>query len=837
MHRRTLLPITLLAALFTATATAHAVERPFMLWTKQEAAELKKTIESEPWAKKKYEEMLASRDRGKTFRNLFRYTVMGDVKAGEEEKKYLLGIVGTHPRTLERLEHGGRHYTCYLDALRYDAVYDLLTPEERAKVEKTFREYIDYQLEDKKTYTRTSWLPNMQWPRPMSAHIMAAALADKPLIEKLINSNGGWKWYLDHYITSEGFYMEEFGKHYSMIGEMLLFCRALEKQGLDEWGYGYTGTGGATMRKYVESITLAGFPRVTLPGGMPVYPKVTMGDARSNYTEGTPPYAFQHAIVYGFTRQGVGGTPFWGGANMNGRDHKNAKVDKLMTPQWFEIAHAKWPDAGFDYFLANMRKPDQDKYYPTLLWLATPIDPATAKAPAAPSYVSDERGFALLRANESPAYWESPDPAVALQLGMYYVHYTVDCFSLLGYYAHNRPIYINRGIADGYAGADPWTDHVRGHAGVVVDNLRADPIGQVPTRFARGPIAKFVAATDDPAVSGGTIKSADNKDVPHTRGIYPGVTQTRALLLTKEYLFDVTALTGTQTHTYHWQTHALGVPTLPDTFKPTNELDADALYMNANAKDWQRILEEEKAAKERKERYNVPMAVRQYVKAKNDPERYLLGNVKKLTTDAPATVKITQSCATGDPANSLLGPDWYNRAVGVRIAFLPEPGTELFVGDSAQYRHKEGVEKGKGESSTAPNEVGGTTVLVQRKAPSTTFVALHDPFQNNAPAITGFERIAQTDTAVAARVQGNNLNDRVLVQTAFSKDPVTLAGDGESFTFHNYGIVRITKDTVHVEGPVTALTLKVEGNPKLVINGKETPATLKDNLLHYNNNP
>jgi hypothetical protein len=56
--------------------------------------------------------------------------------AGEAEKKYLLGIIGKHPKEFESLEHGGRHFTCYLDTLRYDAVHDLLTPEERAKDEK-----------------------------------------------------------------------------------------------------------------------------------------------------------------------------------------------------------------------------------------------------------------------------------------------------------------------------------------------------------------------------------------------------------------------------------------------------------------------------------------------------------------------------------------------------------------------------------------------------------------------------------------------------------------------------------------------------------------------------
>ena len=65
---------------------------------------------------------------------------------------------------------------------------------------------------------------------------------------------------------------------------------------------------------------------------------------------------------------------------------------------------------------------------------AWPVSP-----PPASSYVARERGFALLRAEESPAYWESPAPAVAFQLATYYVHYAHDAFSLLGFHAFNRP--------------------------------------------------------------------------------------------------------------------------------------------------------------------------------------------------------------------------------------------------------------------------------------------------------------------------------------------------------------------------------------------------------------
>lgn len=458
------------------------VPHPFILWNQQDVQAIRSRIETQPWAKAKYDEMLKEKVLGQTFRNLFRYTVMGDESIVAPEKKYLLKLVGKNPKNFLGDTGGERHYDQYLDVLRYDALFDKLSPQERKSLEDTFHVFIDHHLHDETLkFTRTSWLPNMQWPRPMTAHLMALALRDEKLIREVFASSGGWKYYFDDYLGDGRFYFEEFGKQYSMIGEMLLWCRGCQRLGLDELGFGYKGKNGATMRRYLESIIELGYPRVDLPGGMPHYPKITMGDARGARFRGGPPYVFQHAIVDGLLPDGEGGETFWLAANMNGRDHENTKVDKMMTPLWFEIAQAQWPDAHFDYFLAQMRHRDQDRYIPTLYWGLEPTDPAKVTPPPAPSYLAPERGFAMLRAEHDPQkYWEGPAPAVAFQLATYYVHYAHDAFSLLGLYAYNRPIYLNRQISNGYGGGDPWTDSARGQCGVMVDNLHYE-LNDTPT--------------------------------------------------------------------------------------------------------------------------------------------------------------------------------------------------------------------------------------------------------------------------------------------------------------------------------------------------------------------
>jgi hypothetical protein len=824
------------AAATSASASFAAAEHPFILWTKAEAAAIRRRVETEPWAKAQYEAMLKEKGNGQTFRNLFRYQVMGDESVVDAEKKYLVSLIGNDPRKFQGDTGGGRHYDQYLNVLRYDALYDRLSAAERQGLEDTFRDFIRHHCEEETMrFTRTSWLPNMQWPRPMTAHLMAVALRDEKLIRQCFNSRGGWKYYFDDYLADGRFYGEEFGKQYSMIGEMFLWCRGVERLGFDELGYGYSGKkDGATMRRYVESVAVIGYPRVEIPGGLPHYPQITMGDARGSGFTGAPPYVFQKSIVMGYVPGGDGGNPRWIAANMNGRDHKNNKVDKMLHPFWFELAHAKWPDGHFDYFLAQMRSPGEAAYTPSLFWGLGQVDPKKVAPPPAPSYVACERGFALLRAEESPAYWEGEAPAAALQLATYYVHYAHDAFSLLGFYAFNRPIYLNRQISNGYGGGCPWTDSARGHCGVMVDGLQylpndadpakdhphwPNPIGEVPTRSAFDPLVKFVAARARPV--GGSV-SLDNRqplgvstlslDLRREEPeVWPGVDMTRALFLTREYLCDFYQLASNRPRRYEWQVHALGQFQSDPAWKPTDEL-ADRLY-DMNNRAIARLL--------------------------SDPverDRYQMKDVVRLDAgEKPWIATVLQTCALPDAGAGALGKAWYDRGIGVRVHMLGEPGTVAYAGRSPVSRSQGGKEQNKGERSELPNEVGGTTVLVSRTAPATVFAALHEPFKGGRPVIESFRRIGQTAGGIAAAVRGragSPVNDRLLFRFGDGYEkPLTLAGDGESFTFADRAYVRIGPDRVDVSGDLRAMTIAVSGKPSLFVNGQRREARCSEGRL------
>ena len=252
--KRHVVRLVLLAALtLAAEAGFKKAERPF-LWMDRQDVEAAKRRWSEPWAEKAFEASLTGCDTT-TFRNLFRVQVLGNEDAAKAELAKLLGFIGdditkSKPRS-DNIEH----------VLRYDILYDRLTPEQRKAIEDTFREHIRWLLNDywrgpsddpnwkgenpRVEYTRTNWLPNMHYPRNQGIFLMALALQDEALIREVYACRvAGFQWFMGEYVADGRFYMEEFGKQYSTFGELLLWCRGCERLGLDELGFGHVGKNG-----------------------------------------------------------------------------------------------------------------------------------------------------------------------------------------------------------------------------------------------------------------------------------------------------------------------------------------------------------------------------------------------------------------------------------------------------------------------------------------------------------------------------------------------------------------------------------------------------------------
>lgn len=736
----------LLAVSSLLVAASSAVERPFILWTKSDIAAIRERIDGNEWAAKEYEQLLQRRGHGDSYRRLFRYLVKGDEKAGQEEKNYLLSFIGAGVDSRPWSDQ-------YMTALRYDCLYDELSPDERERLESTMRRHVEHQIEsDRRLYTKHNWLPNMQWPRPFSAHLLALALQDRDAIERIASSNGGWKYYFDSYVSDGGFYNEEFGKMYSMVGEMLLWCRGLERLGMDELGFGYVGKNnhGACMRSYLASLFKLGMPRVDMGEGEFFYPRLSMGDAKGG--------TLQHALTRDVRFRG---------SNMNGRDHRNRIVSKMMETMWFEIGHKKWPKDGYDYLLACTVEPGADTYFPSLFWGLDPVNVSTVTPPPAPSGLYPERGFAVLHSEEGPGYWSGPWPAVGLRLATPYVHSVPDVFALTGFFAFNQPIYVNRQVSPGYAGTDPgWSASIRSHCAFMVDNAEPRTVGIIPAMFRYTDDVKIVSAT--------------------ATNVYPDVVQSRTLLLTKEYLLDITILDSDRARSFKWFTHTLG-RACPD-----------------NPQEWAR-------------------------------SHQLVGSIYDLDQE--------QSFVAGDRPWSVTAwqKPFADRGgadrIGVRISMLGSPGTVAYLAKAPM------VPDARDRLDYGAQIVGHPSVVASRNATRTTFIALHEPFRNTW-RIKTFRPIRQTDEAFAVAIAGEGFSDRVMVSRGVgSGSPVTLvskqtvAGDAsaESATFSGIAFARMDSKGVRMSGDIRGAAFRSNGplSGNVSLNGKPVSAEVQDGCIAY----
>ena len=769
--------------------TAH----PFLVWTKSDLAAMRKKVQTQPWAKAALEKMTPERGRCRDMQELFRYAVLGDEAAGEAQKKKLLRVIASPHPLGAAME---------FRVLAYDILYDEQSDQQRAAIERKFREYIRYAIKPGGTYdtsiynnernyarydgengkyTRTNWLPNIIFPWKISANLMAAVLRDEKLIRKTWATHGSIQWYFDEYLGDFGFYEEEFSKMGSTPGALLMYGNAVRNLGLDGLGYGYKGKGGASMRGHIASVLHLTFPGVDTGADRWRFEKVSAGDNR-------PWLPFHRATVEGYFPNGEGGDKMWTaagawGGTKRGRmaqwDGYSNFTPKMAIRLWFEWGHALWPDAGFDWFLARMRAPDQKLYVPTLYFGLDPIEPEKARPPAIRSQVYPDRGFVMLRAQEGPEHWTSPAPAVCLRLTAEYAHHVNDQLALCGFYAFNRPIYQNPKSDPGYAFG--FSRSIRSHAGLMIDgHVKKDDWGRTGsvepaftdecvTRQDFSPEVKFVAA--------------------RTQKRYRGVDETRVLMLTRQYLLDVSTARSDKRRSYVWLVHSFGkaLPDRPDQWKASNDLA-------------------------------------ELVKE--------LSGVRTLKTgDRPWSVTVRQVQPENTPRDSPLGEKWWARKIGVRVHMLAQDGAKAHVAATPKPRG------GRNRPDPIP-PVDGVTIASSLWGPSATFAALHEPFEGEARVVS-FERIAAADDAVAVRVtgeKGSGIDDRLMVRVGDrAQQPITLAGGGESFTFAGHAFVRDVGETVVVRGSLSAMVLQVAGSPRLVLNDKPARATIADGRLTYGN--
>jgi hypothetical protein len=187
-------------------------------------------------------------------------------------------------------------------------------------------------------------------------------------------------------------------------------------------------------------------------------------------------------------------------------------------------------------------------------------------------------------------------------------------------------------------------------------------------------------------------------------------------------------------------------------------------------------------------------------------------------------------------SQSQLGKAWYDRRIGVRVRMLGQAGTTAYTFDTPT-SYPAGTHRAPRDGEPRPRpETGGTSIAIARQAPETMFIALHEPIEGGKSRIDSFERIAQTDDAVAARVTSKNggVNDRLMVRVGDKAgEPATLAGAGESFSFVGHAYLSVDGSVVNVRGDLRAMRLACGKATRLVVNGKTAKSKVENGFMVY----
>ena len=176
-----------------AVCAAGEVEHPYMLWSRQEAKELRAKILSEPWAQEKFVarfQKITNAWHRSTAENLFFYTMTGDRDAAEAEKTALLGFINAPPLVKDMTDWRWHHVDHYDMAVRYDVFYHELTAGQRNALEETFRRLAAFGIEEE-------GIRGMESGRMLSHMFSALATGDKRLIRAIFESRGAMRSFFD----------------------------------------------------------------------------------------------------------------------------------------------------------------------------------------------------------------------------------------------------------------------------------------------------------------------------------------------------------------------------------------------------------------------------------------------------------------------------------------------------------------------------------------------------------------------------------------------------------------------------------------------------------------
>ncbi|HVR87210.1 MAG TPA: right-handed parallel beta-helix repeat-containing protein [Planctomycetota bacterium] len=164
--------------------------------------------------------------------------------------------------------------------------------------------------------------------------------------------------------------------------------------------------------------------------------------------------------------------------------------------------------------------------------------------------------------------------------------------------------------------------------------------------------------------------------------------------------------------------------------------------------------------------------------------------------------------------------DWIQGDSGIRLTVTGAPGTRVYAGEGPLV---DGPPHARLDGHPEPSL---PLVLARRRAATTTFAAVHEPYMGR-PRIKSVSLLAETDAGIAVGVD----SDRLLL--GWGPKHVLLRGGEEAFQFTGHAFVRVGPEVI-ARGEISGL--RVRGS-SLRLNGKKVPVAVKGEFLVYGDVP
>jgi len=766
----------LLALTRTSDGYPAEVKHPNLLINQRELEELREKTKRQPW-KRVFEQVKQIADnssRGAYYEAGLCYALTGEKKYLNKTKKALLHeserFMEQSPDSRlkesnyyhEGPRFGGAEYG-------YDFIYQGLTREERKKIETWLRTA----CEEAMVYAKTrSTNPSMKGAQCGEIGRKGCVLGDDRII----------RWAIDYYksdailgrFRDTGVWVEPQTYTQIIVCALTSFAESL---------YRYDGTDlfkfesdkGISLKSIIDSQIAIAYPGENTGIGKGSIRVLSFGHGctRNPSLLGKEDYFLVNGTMPVAARKEAG---TWYGV--------------------LEVLYRRTRDPAYAWFLSQSTTRDERTLQLgfTFLTHGQLFETETLSPPRAPSGVFPEIGYAFLRGNESPAYWTGRALAAYLQIHNRYFHRNRGQDFQLILHGSGRLLHPEYLLSQYERPPYKWTEHPLGHNTVMVDErhfleAHEEEREEPAARYEFHDLSKFVVA------SGSTARDVE---------------QSRALIMTKEYLLDLFSLKSKSSapHTYDWLLHGFG------------NLSVSGGGEFTATKDMTKL-------------------------------RWFTDVQKRTTANAWSAVWTQQSAGVIRGVDRR-GPEWFNDAVVSRLIMSGEPETTIYAGNGPRTVPPYGYEEGNPEGAIP-------TILVRRQAADTVYCAVHEAYrEEDGPKIKAVSKLAEGPAGVVVAVEGPDYSDRLI--STFGKDDTetvlqwqevgsknrnprakTIAPDEanrlrktivlqsqtdphELFRVKNYGFVRFQGDKIIAEGGIEGFSIRaptIASTGAFTLNGKQ----------------